>query len=405
MLQLIPKPVDHPGFVEFVVLIAMMMSLVALATDSMLPALPNIEADLDSDQGPLVILTFFIGLSIGQLFFGPWSDAIGRRPVIIAGSSLFMLGCVFSVFAWNFEAMLLGRFIQGVGASAPRILSVAVVRDRFEGEQMAKLMSLIMMVFILVPVFAPALGQLVLLFADWRSIFSIMLLMVLIVTLWFFFRQPETLDAQQRIPLSLRNVKNGIVFIFSERLALGNMIVMGLVFGAFVGYLSCSQLILQKQYELGVQFPLYFGVLAASIGFASLVNSKMVMRFGMKRLSSLSLALVTILSIAFGLVALLFSGHPPLEYLMAYLLVIFFFNGVLFGNLNAMAMAPLGQVAGLGSAIVGSVSTLLSVGFGIAIAGAYNDTVIPLITGFALLSLCGWLLLGWTYAPHPSKST
>ena len=398
---MMPSPTRHPGFVEFVVLIAMMMSLVALATDSMLPALPNIETDLNSENGPLVILTFFIGISVGQLFFGPWSDALGRRPVIIFGSVVFMLGCVLSLVAWNFEVMLLGRFIQGLGASAPRILSIAVVRDRFEGEQMARLMSLTMMVFILVPVFAPALGQLVLFFADWRSIFGIMLALVVLVTLWFAFRQPETLPAEQRIPLSLANFVNGVVFIFGQRLAVGNMIVMGLVFGAFVGYLSCSQLILQQQYQLGTQFPLYFGVLAASIGLASLVNAKLVMRFGMRHLSSLALVLVTVLSVGFVAVALYFSGHPPLSYLMAYLLIVFFFNGILFGNLNAMAMVPLGDVAGLGSAIVGSVSTIVSVGFGMAIAAAYNETVIPLVVGFALLSLSGWILLAWTYAPHP----
>ena len=382
----------------------MMMSLVALATDSMLPALPDIEKDLLSDNGPLVILVFFVGISVGQLLFGPWSDAIGRRPVIIFGSVIFMAGCLLSMVTSSFETMLLGRFIQGLGASAPRILSIAVVRDRFEGDQMARLMSLTMMVFILVPIFAPALGQLVLLIADWRMIFGIMLALVVLVTLWYAFRQPETLAADSRIPLSAGNLRKGLIFIFRERLAMGNMVVMGLVFGAFVGYLSCSQLILQQQYELGKQFPLYFAILAASIGLASLVNAKLVMQFGMRRLSSMALVVVTALSCLFLLNAFQYSGHPPLWQLMVYLLVVFFFNGILFGNLNAMAMSPLGEVAGLGSAIVGSVSTIVSVGFGMAIAAAYNDTVIPLVSGFGLLSLAGWLLLSWTYAPHPAHS-
>ncbi len=403
-MPLIRRPVHQPGFTEFVILIAMMMSLVALSIDSMLPALPDIETDLDSTHGPLVILMFFAGMSVGQLVFGPWSDASGRRPAIIVGSLIFIVGCVLSLIADSFEAMLLGRFIQGLGASAPRIVSIAVVRDRFEGEQMARVMSLTMMVFILVPVFAPALGQLILLFADWRSIFGIMLFLVIVVTLWFATRQPETLHAESRIPLSVANLKKGLVLIFSQRLAVGNMIVMGMVFGAFVGYLSSSQLILQQQYELGTLFPLYFGILAASIGLASLVNSRLVLRFGMRRLASLALGMVTLLSLLFLLVGLLFAGHPPLWQLMAYLLVVFFFNGILFGNLQAMAMSPLGEVAGLGSAIIGSVSTLVSVLLGTAIASAYNGTIFPLVIGFALLSLSGWWLLSWTYAPHSTDN-
>lgn len=397
---MIPVPHRHPGFIEFVILIAMMMSLVALSIDSMLPALPDIEAALDTSNGPLVILMFFAGMSVGQLLFGPWSDAVGRRPVILFGSLIFIAGCLLSLFSQNFEAMLIGRFIQGFGASSPRIVSIALVRDRYQGEQMARVMSLTMMVFILVPVLAPALGQLILMFADWRSIFAIILMLVVAVTLWFGFRQPETLHEDRRTPLNPGNLKRGLLLILGQRLALGNTVVMGMVFGAFVGYLSCSQLILQQQYALGAMFPLYFGILALAIGIASLVNSRMVLRFGMRRLSSLALVMVTVLSLVFVIVAWQFAGHPPLWLLMAYLLVVFFFNGILFGNLQSMAMAPLGEVAGLGSAVVGSVSTLVSVALGMVIATAYDGTVIPLVTGFGLLSLIGWLILSWTYAPR-----
>lgn len=387
---------------EFVILIAMMMSLIAFSIDAMLPALPDIEVDLGSAQGPLVILIFFAGMSIGQLFFGPWSDASGRRRVILFGSSIFIVGCLMSLYARNFDTMLLGRFVQGLGASAPRVVSLAVVRDRFEGAQMARVMSLIMMVFILVPVFAPALGQLVLLFADWRSLFAIMLGLVIVITLWFGARQPETLAPDQRVPVTIANLAGGIRLIFSRRLAVGNMVVMGMVFGAFVGYLSCSQLILQEQYALGKHFPLYFGILATSVGLASLVNARLVMRFGMYRLSSIALQVVALLSCLFALVAWLYAGHPALWLLIAYLLVTFFFYGILFGNLQAMAMSPLGEVAGLGSAVTGSVSTLVSVMLGMGIAAAYDGTILPLVTGFSLLSLTGWLLLAWTYAPRPS---
>jgi DHA1 family bicyclomycin/chloramphenicol resistance-like MFS transporter len=180
------------------------------------------------------------------------------------------------------------------------------------------------------------------------------------------------------------------------RTALGYTLTMGFAFGAFVGYLSSSQQIFQIQYQLHDRFPLYFGILAAAIGCASLANAKLVMRFGMRPLSRYALYGIFLISLPFYLYSRAHSGHPPLPMLMAYLLPLFFFFGILFGNLNALAMEPLGHIAGLGSAVVGSLSTLISVLFGIWVAGAYDGTVLPLVLGFTLLGLSGLLAMRWT---------
>ena len=392
-------PSNQPGFGEFVVLVALIISLVALSIDAMLPALPEIAADLEFEQAKdaqFVISMLFVGMGFGQIIFGPLSDSIGRKPAINLGFIIFILGCLLSIFAQDFSDMMTGRFLQGLGAAGPRIVSIALVRDRYEGRIMARVMSFVMTIFILVPVIAPSIGQLIIAYSDWRSIFILFLVLTLIALTWFSIRQPETLPPGRRIGFSMHQILRDIKAICSIPVTLGYTITMGLIFGAFIGYLSSSQQIFQVQYGLGNQFPLYFGVLAASIGLASLLNAQMVMRFGMRRLSRIAVIIIALLSAPFLLLALKFQGHPPLPMLMAYLLGVFFFMGILFGNLNALAMEPLGHIAGLGAAVVGSISTLLSVVLGIIVAGAYDGTIIPLVAGFALLSIVCLMTMRWT---------
>ena len=381
------------------ILIALIISLVALSIDAMLPALPEIAADLGVtriNDSQFIISVFFAGMALGQIFFGPLSDSIGRRPAILSGLAVFAAGCMLSIIAFDFEQMLLGRFLQGLGASGPRIVSIALVRDQYKGREMARVMSFVMTVFILVPIFAPAVGQGILLIADWHFIFVMFLCLILIVGLWFWQRQPETLTRDKRITFSFVRLVIDIKGILRIRAALGYTLTMGFIFGAFIGYLSSSQLIFQQQYELYEFFPLYFGILASAVGCASLFNARLVTRFGMRRLSRAAMLSICLLSFPFFLLALFFDGHPHLYLLMLYLLLVFFCFGILFGNLNAMAMEPLGHIAGLGSAVVGSISTLISVVFGAIVADAYNNTVLPLVLGFAILGLAGLLIMRWT---------
>ena len=394
-----PISKKQPGFGEFVMLIALIISMVAMSIDAILPALPEIARDLGVkriNDSQYVISILFAGLALGQIIFGPLSDIIGRKPAINIGFAIFIAGCLLSLLARDYDDMLIGRFLQGLGAGGPRIIAIALVRDLYQGRQMARVMSFVMTIFILVPVIAPSIGQLILAFFDWRAIFWMFLALASVTLVWFSLRQVETLAKEKRSVFSLARMFADVKSICSIPATLGYTITMGLIFGAFVGYLSSSQQIFQQQYGLGNQFALYFGVLAASIGLASLTNARLVMRLGMRRLSQVAVWAIVLLSVPFYPLADYFQGQPPLWLLMGYLMLVFFFMGILFGNLNALAMEPLGNMAGLGAALVGSVSTILSVILGVLVSDAYNGTVLPLVAGFALLSLGCLISIYWT---------
>ena len=372
---------------EFIALMALSMSLVALAIDAMLPALSQIGADLgltnDNDR-QLVLTVLFMGLALGQLFYGPISDSLGRRGPIFFGFGLFFVGSVMAAWAPTFQWLLVGRFLQGLGAAGPRIITVAIVRDGSAGREMARIMSLVMMVFILVPAVAPALGQLILLFAPWRGIFVALFLLAGITMIWFYLRQPETLPPAERRPLSLSALGSASMEILRTRVAVVYTLAGGMIFGAFIGFLNSAQQVLQELYGLGTRFPAYFAVLALTIGCASLVNSRLVTRLGMRYLCRIGLVVTVVVSLLFFLFCLVQS--PPLWLVMVYLMVVFFATGILFGNVNSLAMEPLGHVAGLASSLIGSVTTLISLVLGYFIGNAYDGTVVPLVAGFGILS-------------------
>jgi len=274
-----------PSYVEFVILVSMMMSLTALSIDAMLPALPQIGSDLNVqsvNERQLVVSTIFLGLAIGQLFFGPLSDKTGRKPAIYGGYAIYIAGSLLCLFAINFPMMLFGRLLQGVGVSAPRAVTLALVRDQYGGREMAQVMSFIMTVFILVPMIAPSMGQAILLFAGWRTIFGSFVLLAFITLAWFAVRMPETLAPENRASFSLQRIIRTTIEILKIRTSLGYTVSAGLISGAFIGYLNSSQQIFQEQYALGERFPLYFAVISLSMGLASFLNARLVMRFGMR---------------------------------------------------------------------------------------------------------------------------
>ena len=282
---------------EFVALMAFSMSMVALSIDAMLPAFPDMARDLQvsgANDIQLVISLLFTGLAFGQLFYGPLSDSIGRKPAIYLGFVLFILGSLLSMLSTDFHVMLAGRLLQGIGAAGPRTVTVALIRDRFHGSDMARVMSFIMTVFILVPIFAPALGQLILLFAGWRTIFAAFVLLAVVAMVWLGLRQTETLDVDRRKPFTLRNVAEAFLVVISNRVTVVYTLVAGCVSGAFLSYLNTSQQIFQVQYGLGLKFPLYFAILAVAVGFASLLNGRLVMRLGMHALANKSLFLLAV---------------------------------------------------------------------------------------------------------------
>ena len=332
---------------EFVVIISLMMSLTALSIDTMMPALPQIGSELslqNANDRQLIISMIFLGIAVGQLFFGPLSDRTGRKPAVYMGYVIYISGSLLAIFATSFPMMLAGRLLQGIGVSAPRAVTLAIVRDRYAGRIMARVMSFVMTVFILVPMMAPSLGQAIMGFSGWRGIFVSFIFIALTTLLWFALRMPETLAPEQRAPFSLRHMVDATLFIVKDRTALGYTVSAGLVSGAFLGYLNSAQQIFQEQYALGEFFPILFGIISISIGLASFLNARLVMYFGMRFLVKWPLRIILGLAIVALIVTQLTAGQPPLWLVMAYLMLTFFCIGLLFGNQNALAMEPLGCV-------------------------------------------------------------
>ena len=382
---------------EFVPLAALLMSLVALSIDVMLPALPAIGSDLgasDPNDVQYVVTAVFLGLGAGQMFFGPLSDRIGRKPAIYAGLATFMAGCLLSIYAPTFEAMIAGRILQGIGVAGPRIVTVALVRDQYAGRPMARIMSFTMAVFILVPAIAPALGQGVLLLSGWRAIFVTIFVVAAAAFVWLAVRQPETLPPERRRPFSPRALGRAVRETLAIRPALGYTVAAGFAFSPFIAYLSSAQQIFQDAYGTGRLFPVYFGGLALAIGGAAIVNGRLVMRYGMRRLSNAAAGVIGLVSAVAWAGLFAFDGLPPLWLFLAYLLVVFLCVGLVFGNLNALAMEPLGHIAGVGAAVVASLSTMISVPLGGFIGQSFDGTLYAQVGSFAIFGF-GMLAASW----------
>lgn len=375
---------------EFIALMALLTSLVALSIDAMLPALNLIGADLNSQsaqQTYLVISLFFGGMALGQIFFGPFSDARGRRLTILVGLIIFIIGTFVCYFAQSIEVLLVGRLIQAFGVSGPRVASMAVIRDQYSGDAMARVMSFITVIFILVPMVAPLVGQAVMQHFHWREIFTVFWVAALISGAWFFIRQPETLIRANRKKFAWHHFFRSCLWLLKQRAVMGYSIAMGFIFGAFLAYLSGSQTIFQEIYDTGEWFPLVFATLAFSIGLASLVNGIMVMRWGMHSLCDRALFFSMVFGIALTGMTLYFDGVPPLWLFISTMFCGFFFIGMLFGNLNALAMLPVGHIAGLGAAFIGSFTSLIAVPIATTINLFLADDLIPIAFGFLIFSV------------------
>ena len=398
-----PQSNPEPIKFSFIALMAVLMSFIALSIDAMLPALSQIGQDLNvanPNDVQLVISTIFVGMALGIIFFGPFADSYGRKLAIYVGISIFLIGCLASIFSTSFNIMLLGRFLQGLGAASCRVATMCMIRDKFEGNAMARIMSFIMIIFILSPALAPSVGQLVLLVANWRAIFILMFIVGVAAISWLALGQEETLLPEKRLPFRIKPIANAFLETVNNKIARGYTIASGIIFGAFVGYLNSAQQILQEQYALGDAFALVFGFLALAIGIASYANSRWVYRFGMERLCRTSLTILVSATILFLPISLVFGGNPPLILLIMYLFVAFFCCGLLFGNFNTMAIHPLGHIAGAASSVIGCLQTLLSASLGAFVGYLYDGTVNPLITGFLVLSLWS-LILVFRLTPNP----
>lgn len=373
---------------EFVALMAALMSVVALAIDAVLPALDIIGIAIETENvvdNQLLITMMFLGLGIGPLFFGPISDATGRKPVVYAGFGLFLVASLICVSAESLTIMIIGRVLQGIGLSAPRTIAIAIIRDLFNGDYMARIMSFVTVVFILVPVIAPALGQLILDTYNWQGIFYVQVVISFVVMLWFWKRQPETLPTEKRVRFSFHVFKTGFQEVVRYKTTMGYTIISGLVVGSFFVYLSASQQIFQLQYGLEDVFPLIFAGLSIAIGSAIFLNGTLVLKYGMEKIITISL--FGFFGVSLLYVILFMSGsNPPLFVLLIFFSLQFFSIGFLFGNLRALAMQPVGHIAGIAAAITGFISTLLAVVLSVFIGRFVSNSVLPVFIGFLVCS-------------------
>ncbi len=379
---------------EFSLLVALLMSVIAIAIDALLPALDAIRADIamsHPNQAQLVVSALFFGMAIGQLICGPLSDALGRKKVLNGGLLLFLVGTAICYVAQDINTLLLGRFVQGLGVSGPYVSAISIVRDKYTGKEMARISSLVMMIFVMVPALAPSLGQAVLWIGSWRDIFLLYVFYALLIAVWIFCRLEETLPKAHRIPMSTQGFMQGFKEVISNVPTLCYMVCMGLFFGSFIGYLNSSQQIFQDLFKTGELFTLYFGLLAIVFGAASLVNSRLVQKWGMQHLSDRAVWGIILSSAVF--LALHLVVDIQLWLFVIYASVLFFCFGLVFGNINAMAMEPMGHVAGIAAAIIGSVSSLMSMSIGTVIGLLYNGTVVPVTAGFLLFSCISMALL------------
>ncbi|MCH9853707.1 MAG: multidrug effflux MFS transporter [Alphaproteobacteria bacterium] len=380
---------------EFVLLMAAMMSLVSLTIDAMLPAFNAIAADFqltNPNDIQLVIAVVFVGMACGIFIYGPLADSYGRKKICYFALCLFAIGTILSIIAQDYTTMLIGRFIQGFGIAAPRVLAFTMVRDKFEGVMVAKITSFIILVFIAMPAIAPAFGQLILLFSGWRMIFVSFLVLTFIVTCWYAWRQEETLHPEYRRPFSVKSIMQAMREIFANKKTIGYSVALGLMFAAFLNYLNSTQQIFQNQYDTGNYFPLYFASIALFFGVSSLVNTRLVDKIEMKTLSLYSFIGVVIVSAIFLVVTIYGNGSPPLWSLMIFLYITAFFAGILVSNLTTMAILPMGHLAGIASSVITALATMISVIIGTILSQLYDGTLYSLVGGYLLTCAIGLIM-------------
>lgn len=379
---------------EFIALIAMNFAMVAFSIDSMLPALPDIAQALTPDapnRAQLVLTSFVFGMGVGTLFTGPLSDTFGRKSVVAAGTVLYMIGATLAAQAQTLEGMLAGRVLQGLGVAGPRVVSIAIVRDLYEGRPMARIMSYAMMIFTLVPAFAPLLGSFIIAGFGWRAVFYSFLLFATVVIGWLLVRQPETLPPGNRRPFRAKALIAATQECFSQRVFVLSTLTQVLAFGMLFGCLSSVQQLFEVTFERGETFVYWFALIALVSGSASVINAQLVVRLGMQRMIAVGFGMQICFS---GLVlASALFGAVPFGVFMVWITSLFFMAGLVIGNLNALAMEPVGHIAGLAASVLGAVATVLGALIAVPIGLAFDRTPLPMATSTAILSSLGYAVV------------
>ena len=389
-------------------MIAMLFATMAFSIDAMLPALPEIAAALTPEapnRAQLIVTAFVLGLGVGTLFTGPVSDAVGRKPVILGGAALYAAGAALAWRAQSIEVLLVGRAIQGLGAAGPRVVAIAIVRDLYAGRGMAKIMSFVMAVFTLVPAVAPLLGSVIIDAAGWRAIFGAFVVFSLASVGWLTLRQPETLPPEARRPLQIGRLAQAAREVFTNRTVVISMAAQALAFGMLFAAISAVQPVFDQAFGRAETFPLWFGAIAALSATGSLLNAALVERLGMRRIATTSLGTQAAASWA---AVLLFSasatGDAAFVAYLAWTASLFFLVSLTIGNLNALAMEPMGHIAGLAASVVGSAATVVAVVVGAPIGLAFDGTPRPLALGVAVAATLAFGLVTRLRDAEPARA-
>jgi MFS transporter, DHA1 family, multidrug resistance protein len=373
------------GQAEFTSLLALSMALAALGIDLMLPAFSAMRADLglapDSTAISAVVTAYFLGLAAGQVVYGPLADRFGRRPILYLGYGVYAFGALAATLSPSLSLLVIARFVWGLGAAGPRVITLAAIRDTFEGERMSRAMSFVMAVFILVPVIAPTVGAAIVSVVSWRYLFGLCIVAVAIVAVWGV-RMPETLRHEDRLELSLRRIGRAAREVVSHRETIGYTFALTALYGVFLSYIGSAEIIFSVAFGRPEAFPFIFGGLGLVMGAAMLLNARVVGRLGTRRLAHGVLVGYVVAAAGVAALAVLTEGQPPLWAFLIGLGTMVFSHALLIPNLNTIAMAPMGAIAGTASSVIGSVQLAVGAALGAMLDRAFDGTVLPISLGF-----------------------
>lgn len=385
-------PDGLPSRSELIALLAMLFATIAFSIDAMLPALPELTAALSPDapnKVQLVVTMFMLGMGLGTFFTGPLSDTFGRKPVVLAGAALYILGALIATQAETLEVLLAARLLQGLGAAGPRVVALAIIRDLYSGRAMAQIMSFVMMVFTLVPALAPSLGAVLIDFGGWHAVFYAFALFSAVGMVWFTLRLPETLPVTQRRPFRLGALGAAAREMMSHPVVRLSIIVQAFCFAMLIATISTIQPIYEIALGRGETFPLWFGLTAVIAASSSYINARLVMRLGMRRMV---MGMLWVQILASGSATVLIAGGASgLGLFLVFLVwqqLLFFQMGMTIGNLNAIGMEPMGHIAGMAASIIGAVSTVVAVVLAVPVSLLFDGTPLPLVAGALVFAVC-----------------
>ncbi|MBV1895413.1 MAG: MFS transporter [Rhodobacteraceae bacterium] len=383
--------------VEFISFIAVMFATIAFSIDSILPALPEIGAELSPDdvnRAQLVLIAFVFGMGLGTFFTGPLSDTFGRKPVIYVGSMLYIASAAVAWAAQSLELLLVARVFQGIGAAAPRIVAIAVVRDLYSGREMARIMSIAMMIFTIFPALAPLMATGIIAFIGWRGIFLAFILFSVVSILWMRLRLPEPLAIADRRPFRAGLLWGAVLEMFANPTVRLTIMVQTMCFAVLFSLLTMVQQIYDTIFDQGDNFPFWFGAIALVSGSASILNAILVVRVGMRRMVTWSIGVMIILTTLMFWISTIEIALPIyFGFFVVWQACVFFMTGTTLGNLNAIAMEPMGHIAGMAASVIGSISTVTAAIIVAPIGLMFDGTLLPLTAGALSMLIIGFLLM------------